>query len=347
MSLTISLPIPQLKKKKSQQVDVFDVPKIEHQAELKGWAAGIYNFRKGQKPDEDFFNPGLVEHSGKRWLLVRRSKRIAELAIGLNDIVAFTLENNQPMTGWPLKIPKIHPNFHWEDCRGAHYNGRTVVAGCAFYMVNNKSWSGAHVTAGIFGTPDSQNGFGKLLGTQDWDYGGNGAHINAKGRKPTKNLLPFFHEGRLHVVHWGSPHIIYEVDEKGKVVQDFNSPNTMQSMWKYGEVRGGTPPVLHDGLYWTFFHSSIPWMGDRRQFHAGLYAFEPTPPFKVVKMTTEPLLSGSRFDLWFSGKPLVCFPVGALLEKNGDWLVTYGVNDLQSGYCRIPHEALSKSLVTI
>lgn len=68
----------------------------------------------------------------------------------------------------------------------------------------------------------------------------------------------------------------------------------------------------------------------------GALAFEAKPPFKPVYVTPKPLLVGSQQDVWRDRKPLVVFPCGSVIE-NDTWLVTYGINDLKSGYIKIPH----------
>lgn len=346
MSLTINLPIPQLKKKKSQQINIHDVPSLVHQAEMRGWSAGEYDFRKGIQPNEDYFNPSIVDRPDGRWLLVRRSRRDPEIRIGVNDLLGFTLINNTPMTGWPVVIPKSHPREHTEDGRIWFLNGKTYVGCCHFYMPDNRTWSGARYLLNSF-IPDSRNQFGKVGTRYDIDYQNNGKSLQSKGRRMQKNWIGWGFEGRLILTYSGSPHINIEVNEKSEVVKEYRSEQDLSSVWKFGEVRGGTPPVFHDGLFYSFFHSSLPWQNDRRQYYCGVYAYEPHPPFKIVKITPEPILAGSRYDAWFPTKPLVVFPGGALMEKNEDWLIVYGINDLKSGWARIPHSALQPLLVSV
>jgi len=44
--------------------------------------------------------------------------------------------------------------------------------------------------------------------------------------------------------------------------------------------------------------------------------------------------------------PLVVFPCGAIL-RNGEWLVTLGVNDCESAWIKIPHERLMETMKKI
>jgi predicted GH43/DUF377 family glycosyl hydrolase len=115
--------------------------------------------------------------------------------------------------------------------------------------------------------------------------------------------------------------------------------------WDYGIIRGGTPPVMTDNgdEYLTFFHSRLPDEKHRWRYYMGAYAFESQPPFRITRITTEPLLAGSSADVWSKDKPLVVFPCGSRL-KDGKWLVTMGVNDLASAWIEIPHADLEPLL---
>jgi predicted GH43/DUF377 family glycosyl hydrolase len=91
------------------------------------------------------------------------------------------------------------------------------------------------------------------------------------------------------------------------------------------------------------------WMSRKRRYYMGAYAFEAQPPFRVTRVTPEPILVGSIDDPWWEGKPLVVFPCAALLSHglNPDyfiWTVSLGVNDLASARIEIPHFRLLQLL---
>jgi predicted GH43/DUF377 family glycosyl hydrolase len=104
--------------------------------------------------------------------------------------------------------------------------------------------------------------------------------------------------------------------------------------WNWGEIRGGTTPVLVGDMYFTFHHSSLPWKGRYRRYYAGALAFDAFPPFKPRLITPDPLLKGSQNDVWAQRKPLVVFPCGSIYE-NGKWLVSCGVNDIKSAWLEL------------
>jgi predicted GH43/DUF377 family glycosyl hydrolase len=116
--------------------------------------------------------------------------------------------------------------------------------------------------------------------------------------------------------------------------------------WPWGQPRGGTPPVLVDGEYWSFFHSCIDDPYHTRRYFMGAYAFSAMPPFRITRMSRTPIMAGSNKDRWGNGKPLVVFPCGALL-RNGIWMVTLGVNDLNCAWVEIPHESLLEQTVPV
>jgi hypothetical protein len=177
-------------------------------------------------------------------------------------------------------------------------------------------------------------------------YGHNGGSLGTQVKNeanPTgseKNWLWFEHDRK--------PHLVYTTDPKHVVVEfhpDLTWPNIEYStvsfshLWRHGQARGGTPPVRVGDEYWTFFHSSTPWLSKKRRYHMGALCFEAKPPFAIKRATPLPILSGSKHDEWHQGLPLVVFPCGALI-KNGVWLVTMGINDCCSAWIEIPHEDL-------
>ena len=110
-----------------------------------------------------------------------------------------------------------------------------------------------------------------------------------------------------------------------------------RARWKSGPCRVCSTPVLHDGQFWSFFHSSVDVSPGKRVYFMGWYSFEPEPPFKITGISREPILTGNCVD---SGNPyirsLVIFPGGAYVEDD-TWTVVYGINDFSCGWIKIPH----------
>lgn len=328
-------PVP-LTPPKSVNPEADAVPSIVQQTP---WRAGFFNFGKAQHKDVDYFNCGLADIEGVLWLIVRRSIWTPHIKVGLNDLMAFKLSAELiPQIGYKIQLSKRFENEHFEDPRAMVKDGKLFVSCCDF-VIERSGWTGAHQIICEVGKDWRQ------VTRFDPDYGKNGNGLGANTGHE-KNWLWFWVGDRPHLVYSANPHIIAEFDPYFRFVREWKA-SYPEMPWKWGQIRGGTPPVLVDdacGEYWTFFHSSTPWRADgKRVYHMGAYSFQSRPPFRVTRITTAPLLSGSRFDRWAEGKPLVVFPGNALL-RDGKWLVVGGSNDLDCFWIEIPHdELLSKT----
>lgn len=299
------------------------------------WPCYVFDFSRSEaplKPGTDYLNCGLCARPDGDYLFVRRCEWRANLAFGMNDVIAFRLQGVTPTTAHGVPFSPSYPNEHFEDPRALYHNGHTWVSGTNF--VWHPRFSGSHQIL----VQVDQNW--RLIRRYDPDFGGNGPALYTNQRWQ-KNWVWFFHEDQLHMVYYANPHHVVRFDKDARPVQEWNTANP-GLRYDYGELRGGTPPTLVDGEYWTFFHSSVDWCprGGKR-YHMGAYSFEGRPPFRLLRYTPRPLLSGSDRDRNSPDKPLVVFPCGAII-RNGKWLVSFGVNDLDSAFIRIPHEDLIK-----
>jgi len=310
-----------------------DIPSVLKQTP---WPCGMFNFGKAVQMGVTYFNPGLVERPDGWWLVVRRSKEWPRMSFGFNDLMAFKLEDrHNPTMGVKIQVPQMLNGEHFEDPRAIYFKGQTWLSCCNFvvYPISAKkqTWTGAHQIL------CEVNEHWNTPKRHDPIFGKNGGGTSMNGGDE-KNWVWFYHDDGLHLIYMTAPHTVVPFNkfmEAGKpyVTQEINP------LWMHGAPRGGTPPVRIEDEYWSFFHSSTPWVGTKRRYHMGAYAFEAKPPFRITKMSSLPLLSGSRKDVWFENKPLVVFPNGALL-KDGVWTVVLGVNDLASAWIDIPHSEL-------
>ena len=139
------------------------------------------------------------------------------------------------------------------------------------------------------------------------------------------------------VVYRMNPHVLIEVDLKtNKVITEYKNFQDISKEWIFGECRMGSNPILKDGYYHNFFHSSLPWRFPKRQYFMGYYKFESIPPFKIVHIDSEPILHGNEADerILDEISPLVVFPCGAI-EKDGKFVVSFGLNDEKTGIIKI------------
>lgn len=91
--------------------------------------------------------------------------------------------------------------------------------------------------------------------------------------------------------------------------------------WRYGYLRGGTSPILHNGRFYAFFHGMDD-SGPHRLYTLGVYCFNPEPPFRITHITHEPLdIAGPR-----KGAARVIFPGGAVFTA-GQWAIACGMQD--------------------
>lgn len=151
------------------------------------------------------------------------------------------------------------------------------------------------------------------------------------GSSIQKNYVYFSVKDRLFCIYQCHPvHSVYEITN-GNILHVTAAPK-----WPYGEIRGGTPPVPYEGKLLRFFHSRL--MNEfgpfSHRYYVGAYLMNPEPPFEIVKVSKNPILYGSESgDLnrdqrkacahW---KPNCVLPFG-VVERDGGWLVSVGVND--------------------
>ena len=175
---------------------------------------------------------------------------------------------------------------------------------------------------------------GEYVDFRSINYAGNSDNIMDNIRSE-KNCTWFTSGGKKYFIYEMNPHHVVQMDSDLKGVERRYLGS--RARWKYGPCRGGSNPILHNGQFWAFFHSSVDVAPGKRVYFMGLYSFEPEPPFKVTGISKEPILTGNCID---SGNPyirsLVTFPGGAYVEDD-TWTVVYGINDFSCGWIKIPH----------
>lgn len=312
---------------KSPQPSVQEFPSILEQTDFK---VGFFNFGLMEQKGTDYFNCGLVQRPDGIWLIARRSRQRKGVRFGMNDIMAFLLDGKRPVKGYQVRLQKRWPDEQWEDARAYYHDGKTYISCCDFVW-SNQGWTGAHqiverVSSDWFG----QKRFDPIYGHNGENLGRNSYH--------EKNWIWFFHNGEPHLVYQSNPHVVARFNWNFELMDEWQNTE-LDLGWDYGEIRGGTPPVLVGDEYWTFYHSSVEWKPPYRRYVMGAYAFESKPPFRITRNTLFPILTGSDKDPHGDRKPIVVFACGAIIQ-NGVWFVTFGVNDLKCGWMEIPHDKL-------
>lgn len=161
-----------------------------------------------------------------------------------------------------------------------------------------------------------------------------------------KNWTPFVYQDKLHLIYSGSPHLILEADLETGICKEV-AISTNCFSWKWGSIRGGSPALLVDGAYLTFFHS-MRWQKVlgflqkvRGAYVMGAYLFEGDPPFSVKKMSPSPI--GSLVDYTLLNRRKVVFPGGIALSGNQIYVV-WGKNDRSIAISIFDKEKLLNSL---
>lgn len=164
-----------------------------------------------------------------------------------------------------------------------------------------------------------------------------------------KNWIFFEADGKLYCIYNTAPHIIFEMD--GKNWTEVVRTNYVNS-WRWGEIRGGTPPQRYGDYFLSFFHSAVDsrnkGMGSR-QYFMGAYLFESQFPFKPVAMTKDPLIAGEDMSPHIprlSNRIYVVFPNGKYRTDDG-WMISFGYNDYQCRFIEIKDALLDDQWVPV
>lgn len=290
-----------------------------------------------------YFNPGVMDHAGRRWLVARKFWMDYEQWWDYRSWMA-AMEIRPDMTVGPETIISYKlrdPRESVEDPRCSVAFGRQSIGGVAWIPpTRDNPQKKIVIHQSLFQLGNGLHA-DKIV---DLEYGGNGPSLLC-GTGAEKNWLWFDHGKRTYFIYQAEPHIVVEVED-GKVVQEHRTHAALG--WTLGTIRGGTPPVRVGDHYLTFFHSSMPWKkvpryGVRRVYFMGAYLFEAKPPFQIVACTRGQLMTGTWNEPVQDGVPAVVYPNGAVMDGNR-WLVTMGVNDCACGWLKIDHSEVEKRL---
>ncbi len=180
-----------------------------------------------------------------------------------------------------------------------------------------------------------------------------------------KNWVPFVTDDErgygLHFIYQMNPHKILKVNDTTKNDMTHlifeNSPSVLANLWpkKWGKPRGGTPPVLIDGEYLTFFHSCFTDEKTNTNWYVvGAYTFEAEAPFRITSISKEPILFNDIYSAKHgigTNESLYClFPSGVVAEtkKNKNLLhVTCGENDSETRVVTMDRDILLEGMLPI
>ena len=84
--------------------------------------------------------------------------------------------------------------------------------------------------------------------------------------------------------------------------------------WEYGQMRGGTPALLVEGEFLTFFHSRVRLRASAFEtYFMGALTFSADPPFRLLRQSRVPLLIDGMYEGAWAGtahNDYIVFPMG-------------------------------------
>lgn len=166
--------------------------------------------------------------------------------------------------------------------------------------------------------------------------------LQGERRKLEKNWTLFATaDGSLRAVYAIEPHRVLAFSLEGE--GDITFADLAQQEWKnaeypvcHGGLRGGAPPVLHDGHYWSFCHSVHDDDGGYR-YAPAVYAFSATAPHAPTFAPRRPLTLYTPRESRRTHERLnpavgeVVYPCGAA-HDGARWIISHGLND---EYCAL------------
>lgn len=286
----------------------------------------------------NWFNCSVIEHHGKYFFAYRMDSKpfCQRMKIGLclldNNLqpikesnVLLNLHSDVRHVNNPLKNIAA-PGWHVEDPRLFIFNDE-------LYLNYTDGWQMALAKINPV-----------ILQAEESYY------LEKPDKKLTEKNWTFFqHEEKLYCLYDLSKQEIFEMNGR-QWERKYITP--YQHEWKYGIIRGGTNPVRVGDRYLTFFHSAHPLRHKNRngkQYFMGAILFEAKPPFKVVSISKEPLLTGewvSESIPRLSPYIYVVFPNGKIRVGNS-WIVSFGYNDLECRMAEVTDAMLKENMIEI
>ena len=178
--------------------------------------------------------------------------------------------------------------------------------------------------------------------------------LRGERQKLEKNWTLFEASGaELHAIYSITPHRVLQFSLEGE--GDLCFEEIARTEWSiegypanHGGLRGGAPPVLIDGEFWSFCHT-VHDGADGYRYAAAAYRFAARRPFAPTFRPIAPLELGGPFPAQRAYARLnpavgeVIYPCGAAFDGTR-WLVSHGINDERCAISRISCDAVLGSL---
>jgi predicted GH43/DUF377 family glycosyl hydrolase len=147
-----------------------------------------------------------------------------------------------------------------------------------------------------------------------------------------KNWMFFSNNNKLYYVYSVSKKfIIRGIDDDSEYVHDGFLKN-----WKYGDLHGGSPPIIIGNTYYSIIHSKNTENINEfpcSVYHNTLVGFSTTPPFNKKLEVDCPIISSVSNESYREHlktkifKKLFCVFITTMEIKNGEIILYYGYND--------------------
>ncbi|MBA3721878.1 MAG: hypothetical protein H0W88_05705 [Parachlamydiaceae bacterium] len=280
------------------------------------------------------FNPSIVQWNGKMLLSFRRKQKLAGQTIGL-----VWLDKEFNLASKPQIV--LVPNAI--DAQDA----RLITIQDKLFMIYNDFVSIANKVRRVYIAEIHYDGENFSLVSNDCITN---FDVNVRGGETQKNWVPFEYKGNLLLAYSIAPHRIFQITGKDKCQTFALTKGAIQ--WGWGPIRGGTPALIDNNCYISFFHSSIKMESlqsngrNIRHYFMGAYTFSPNHPFDIKKISPQPIVGKNFYTGQTAQKNSVIFPCGLLIDEKYIWVV-YGREDNQVWVVKLDKKGLLKSLVPV
>jgi predicted GH43/DUF377 family glycosyl hydrolase len=290
--------------RRTVQLDRGGLPKFAHH-----YNAGLFRHPSDQSPhvvlrchdNNSAFDTGF-------WHACKRS----QLWVARLDA-----ETYQPVSHTKIEIPLEN----CEDPRAVVHDGRIYVFFTHFTQGNGQKYD-------------------PYVAVLDGDFNVVELHpIGLFGRGETEKNWQFFrHKNAWHAVYSHEPWqiVCFDSQWRGYAIHKAN----VDFAFPLGELRGGTPPVLVDGSFWTWFHAV--WIHPdkkKRVYSAGVVSFEGNNPYTPTGVSLFPLIMPDLGAASWVKQARIVFPCGALFDEGKrEWVVSCGAGDTETRLDFIPHK---------
>ncbi len=266
------------------------------------------------------YNLGIQEWRGQTWMSYRYHPKPdhwrTQLVISREGIEG------------PVILPEKYKEHSHEDCRMFVMRDK-LMASC---VVSRSRMNGQSISPCIVGYGEVV-GFKEGYRLENWIEP---RHADNVWSKQTKNLV--FHwskQGLLMTWATHPKHTVHLLDDAGKIISGWvtESPKTSA-----GNYRGGVQSFPYNENRIRFCHSvrNNPKTPLYWGYSLIAYVFEPQPPFKIIAVSKQPILTGNEAyepncPHW---KPKVVICYGAI-KQGDDYLVSCGFNDSSCGIVKV------------